>query len=522
MRLIPASPYKTLSKAEYRVFDRLGESFTDDDGFFAFHSLNLIGHRTKKFGEADFVIVCKFGIFVLEVKGGGVRQEDGCWYTVDGNDQEYQIQNPFRQAETALHAIKNKIAASDSFSQLKIPTGYGVIFPDVRWSQQGSEWDMCMVCDLKNMRNFESWLGAFFEFWQKKPGNHHRLSNENIGALKQFLRPDFEILEPLYSTLLNLEQTTVELTREQYRFLDAVAANPRVLCSGGAGTGKTFLAAELVRRLAREDTKIVFVCKSNWLKRYLETKIINEFMVISTIDALTLETKRAGVDQYDILIVDEGQDLFNLDDMERLNTMLKGGFLEGQWYIFHDINNQAGFFSKPAAKVLEMLGNCKPARVLLTRNCRNSAPIIKKVQDTLGLDMGISGTGHGPEVMEVAAGKAKEYTNALEGMIENLLEIGVPPGSITILSPFSYHESSVSSLSCHAKKHIVRLDDYSVRAFPPSCISFARIKDFKGLENDAVIMIDLDKPEISHGGFNRTSHYVAMSRARGLLCILWK
>ncbi|MDY0220612.1 MAG: NERD domain-containing protein [Desulfobacterium sp.] len=522
MRLIPASPYKTLSKAESRVFDRLGESFTDDDGFIAFHSLNLTGHRTKKFGEADFVIVCKFGVFVLEVKGGRVRGEDGFWYTVDGNDQEYKIQNPFRQAETALHAIKNKIAASDSFSQLKIPTGYGVIFPDVRWSHQGSEWDMCMVCDLKNMRNFESWLVAFFDFWQERPGNHHRLSSKTIGALKQFLRPDFETVEPLYSTLLNLEQTTVELTREQYRFLDVVAANPRVLCSGGAGTGKTFLAAELVRRLAWADKKVVFVCKSNWLKRYLETKIINEFMVICTIDALSLETKRAGVDRYDILIVDEGQDLFNLDDMARLNTMLKGGFSQGQWYIFHDINNQAGFFSKPAAKVLEMLNNCKPARVPLTRNCRNSAPIIKKVQDTLGLDMGTLGTGHGPQVMEVAANKTTGYSNALEGMIEELLEIGVPPGSITILSPFSYHESSVSSLSCHGKKHIVRLDDYSVRAFPPPFISFARIKDFKGLENDAVIVIDLEKPDFSHDGFNMNNLYVAMSRARGLLCIIWK
>ena len=389
MRLIPASPYKTHSKAEYRVFDRLGESFADDDGFFAFHSLNLTGHATKKFGEADFVIVCKFGIFVLEVKGGRVRGEDGVWYVIDGKDQEYQIQNPFRQAETALHAIKNKIANHNGLSQLKIPTGYGVIFPDVKWSQQSSEWDMRMVCDLKKIKSFESWLGVFFDFWQEKPGNNHSLSNKNIEALKQFLRPDFETIEPLYSTLLNLEQTTLELTLEQYRFLDVVAANPRVLCSGGAGTGKTFLAAELVRRLAWNDKKVAFVCKSNWLKRYLETKIINEFVVISTIDALNIETKRAGIDRYDILIVDEGQDLFNLDDIRRLNTVLKGGFEQGQWYIFHDMNNQSGFFSKPAAKVLEMLENCKPARVPLTRNCRNSAPIIKKVQEILTTPYGM-------------------------------------------------------------------------------------------------------------------------------------
>jgi len=482
----------------------------------------IFSAQVQKFGEADFVIVCKFGIFVLEVKGGRVRVEAGVWYTIDGKNQTSQIQNPFRQAETALHAFKNKIANSHAFSQLSIPIGYGVIFPDVEWSHHGSEWDMCMVCDCKKMRNFESWLTDFFQMWHKKPGNHHTLSNKSVEALKQFLRPDFESIAPLYSTLLNLEQKTVELTREQYKFLDVVAANPRVLCAGGAGTGKTFLAAELVRRVAWKNKKILFVCKSNWLRRYLETKIIDEFLTLSTIDGLKIDMKRAGIDQYDVLIVDEGQDLFNLDDMQKLNTILKGGFDQGQWYIFHDINNQAGLFSEPAAEVLEMLESHKPARVPLTRNYRNSLPIIKKVQSTLGLDMGILGIGNGPEVMEVTVNNGTEYSNAIERMIENLLEMGVPPGSITILSALSYNESKVSSLSCHTKKRIVRLDDYAVRAFPLSCISFARIKNFKGLENDAIIMIDLEKPEFANDYFNKTNYYVAMSRARGLLCIIWK
>jgi DNA replication protein DnaC len=102
--------------------------------------------------------------------------------------------------------------------------------------------------------------------------------------LKQYLRPEFEVVEPLHVKLSQIEDIAVKLTEDQYMYLDIVAANSRVLCSGGAGTGKTFLAAELARRMASNDKNIALVCKSNWLKRYLETRIQNEFITISTID----------------------------------------------------------------------------------------------------------------------------------------------------------------------------------------------------------------------------------------------
>jgi len=130
------------------------------------------------------------------------------------------------------------------------------------------------------------------------------------------LRPNFEVIEPLHSRILSLENEAVALTEDQYKYLDIVSANSQVLCSGGAGTGKTFLAAELARRLASEDRNLLFVCKSNWLKRYLGPMIINEFVTIASIDSVNLDMRRSGISNFDILIVDEGQDLFNVDDIE--------------------------------------------------------------------------------------------------------------------------------------------------------------------------------------------------------------
>jgi hypothetical protein len=102
-----------------------------------------------------------------------------------------------------------------------------------------------------------------------------------------------------------------------------------------------------------------------------------------------------------------------------------------------------------------------------------------------------------------------------------MLQGGVSPSSITILSPLSYEESTVSLLPDKIQKNIVKLDDYSVRSLPLSEISFSEIKNFKGLENEVIIVIDLVKPNEIEGD-NKVEHYVAMSRARGLLSVIWK
>jgi len=469
MEIIPSHPYPTNSSAELRVFDKLRESFIDDKSYVAFHSLNLTKHTKKRFGEADFVLITKFGIFVLEVKGGRIKHENGIWHTINRHQDTYRIQDPFRQAETALHAIDQEIKCAGKCHNLILPIGYGVIFPDVKWKQNGSEWDRHTVCDLKDFRNFERWLKNLFAYWKSKPANQETLSPQAIKEIKIFLRPNFELIEPLNEKLAKLENVAVELTNDQYRYLDIVAANCRVLCTGGAGTGKTFLAAELARRFGNENKNIIFVCKSNWLRRYLETKINSEYVTVSTIASVVIDKKRAGIDAFDTLIVDEGQDLFNFDDIELLDSIINGGLKDGEWYIFHDVNNQSGLFShgehEQTLEVLNYLKDHTHTNVPLTTNCRNTTTILKKIQNTLHLDMGNNGTGTGPDICEFKASR-DIAANHLKSKITQFLKSGISPASITILSPFSYEESLVASLPPQIKDKIIKLDDFAIREFP--------------------------------------------------------
>jgi len=527
MYMIPSHPYRTNSKAEYRCFKKLKEAYASDKSFTGFHSLNLTGHKTKRFGEADFVILCKYGIFVLEVKGGGVGLKDGRWYSIDKDNEEFSLQDPFRQAETALHAIAKAVKKTGVCTYSTIPIGYGVVFPDVKWNHKGSEWDRHTVCDSSDFKNFERWLKNFLNYWKSKPANKSELAAEEVKNIKKFLRPDFELVEPLNEKLSKVEESAVKLTDDQYKYLDIVAANRRVLCVGGAGTGKTFLAAELARRFGDMDKEVAFICKSNWLRRYLESRIRNEHIILSTVGSAIIDKRRAGIDKYDILIVDEGQDLFNFEDIETLESILDGGLQDGEWYIFHDINNQTGLFTeeqeerKQAQEILEYLQGYTPTNIPLTTNCRNTENILNKIKDSLQLDMGNKGTGVGPKVYEFNATESNAAAKLLKDELLRLLKEGVPSGAITILSPLSYEESLVSKLPESIKTRIIKLDDFSVRSFPINEISFSKIKDFKGLENEVIIVIDLICPKDINDTADKVNHYVAMSRARGLLCLIW-
>jgi len=519
MKVIPNVIYDNNSKAERRVFHKLQETFVGDNNFVALHSLIVTKHTNQRFGEADFVVVCEFGVFVFEIKGGRVSSENGDWFSIDKNNERHKIHHPFKQSEETLHAIEKDLKNSNKFGGIKIPIGFGVVFPDIEWTQRGTEWDLKTVCDNIQFRNFESWLRKFFHYWNSKLNNNARLTQQEIINITQHLRPNFEFSIPLHVKLAEIEESVVSFNEDQYNYLDIVAANKRVLCFGGAGTGKTFLAAELARRFGNNGKNVVLACKSNWLRRYLETRIQNENVIVSTIEGLILDKRRAGIIKYDIVIVDEGQDIFNFNDIDILDKALEGGLENGEWYIFHDINNQAGLFTDLKVEIIDLLESYNPAKVPLITNCRNTKEILNKVQTALKLDMGTKGTGQGPKVHEFVSNNNSRQL--LEDEILSLLNNGARPSAITILSPFCYENSIVYQLPDKIKNFVIKLDDYSVREFPISQISFAEIKNFKGLENEIIIVVDLENPNIFSNESEKVEYYVAMSRARAMLCLIW-
>lgn len=524
MRMIPDSPYTTNSAAEKKVFDNLRRVFPEQShsGYTGFHSMNLTRHASKRFGEADFVISCPEGLYVLEVKGGRIACREGHWQSIDRNGQVHPLkESPFNQAETALHAQKDKLSKglpTSIFKQLVF--GYGVVFPDCEIGCNGSEWDSQLVFDLGTRKSFEKWLEALFSYWRKKNPKVTKAEPDTLKQLKQYLRPDFEAIIPLYTLIGEAEDRIVSLTEDQMVVVDFVAANTRVLCSGGAGTGKTFLAVELARRWTGDGLNVALVCRSPWLKNYLHSKFPMAGLVITTVVGLKPAARRKGIDKFDALIIDEGQDLLQMENLDALDTVVHGGLNNGRWCFFHDVNNQSGFFGDNDDDALEYLASLGAVNAPLRTNCRNTKLILEKITAATGADMGVRGAGAGPLVRQSTVSADDAAVALLTTEIDEIVgKGGLALGQVTILAPMDFPDSPVCRLPERLLEQISVLDEYSMQNFPPSKTSFSRIKDFKGLENEAIIVIGLppptENPELLQ------EHYVAMSRAKALLSVIY-
>ncbi len=521
MRMIPDTPYATHSNAEKRAFDRLRAAFNEAGprDLVCYHSLNLTRHAYKRFGEVDFLICGREGLFVIEVKGGGVSCHGGVWaYTNRYGEVSESREGPFRQAESALHGLVGNLRARFPRRVVeRFTIGFGVVFPDCEWRAAGAEWDRRTLADARAFRDLENWLRRLFRYWRGKASRPVHADEDALHLLRGYLRPEFEAVVPLHVVADQVEEQVAHLTEDQMVMVDIVAANPRVLCSGGAGTGKTFLAMELARRWTALGKQVLLACKSHWLRRFLETRFAIPGLTVAQVDNVYTSARRAGVDRFDALIVDEGQDLFDMDSLHRLDGLLKEGLAQGQWCMFHDINNQTGLVGQTDPLAFQYLQSLQAASVPLRTNCRNTRQILESVQQTTGADMGTRGVGAGPEVRIYSATTAEDSAVRLEQEIVKIIdEGGVAPGHLSILSPHPFDASSASLLPNKLQKSITVLDEYSLRNFPPEQPSFARIADFKGLENEAVIVIDLPEPQ-GRADEDLSEHYVAMSRPRAVL-----
>ena len=524
MRMVPSSPYETGSQAEKRIFDRLRRAF--DDRWVACHSLKPTRHSGKRFPEIDFVICGPEGLCVLEVKGGQIACRDGVWQYQDRYGRRFESQEgPFRQAETALHGLLEDLRAKLPAGVLdQLPVGYGVVFPDCEFRSEGAEWDRAMVADARASRDLEGWLRRLFGYWQKRNQSCARPGEGALRTLQEYLRPDVEVPPsdtdiPLLRQVEDVRGRVERFTGDQMRMADLAEANPRVLCAGGAGTGKTFLAEKLARRWADAGAEVAVVCRSPWLRHFLASRLSAPGLTVSLIDGMRLDCRRAGLTRFDALIVDEGQDLFDARSLDTLDSVLAEGLERGRWCWFHDLNNQSltHRFERKAKERLESLG---PVLVPLRINCRNTRVILEWIQDALGADLGVRGAGAGPAVRCQSATSRRDSADRVARELVELVDVGgLAPGSVTILSPFGLAESSVSRMSRDATARIRRLDEYSMRRLPGDKVGFARIDEFKGLENEAIVVVDLPAPATGPEA-NQAAHYVAMSRARSVLSLI--
>ena len=552
VRMIPPriSP-ATRSGAERRLFEGLGAVDLPQD-WVCMHSVDLPDHLYKVCGELDFVVVGPRGLYVLEVKGGGVSCDGGIWrFTDRWGGVGSRSESPFQQARSGMFALRERLLRDVPEHELgRMVMGYGVVFPDCDFDQRGVEWPQEVVLDARRLRSrgLRSYLDGLASYWHAKlAGKPDRVGPELVRRVAQAIRPDFELVRSLRASSDEVEERLERLTEEQYEKLDYVQNVPRMLIEGGAGTGKTFLAAEIARRHAAAGQRTLLLCFSPVLAAFLETRTREHGLQVSSVHGLMLETVRRqgnlppgyapgmpltdpwfrqrllpafeaaarGLPEgelFDVLVVDEAQDILNLDYLAALGSILRGGLEQGIWRIFYDRFNQGAIFGAADEGVIEMLAEYETAGPKLRINCRNTDEVVLQTKLLTGADLGNRSVGPGPQVVFETYGDEREAAALLEEHLEGLRAGQVDGRDVTILSPKPFEQSSARLLGDAWLRRMVRLDDSRRPEFPFTRLTFSTVANFKGLENSFIALTDIEDLDSTPAA--RATVYVGMSRAR--------
>lgn len=528
------------SAAEGLIFHKLRDETPDD--WIAVHSVGLASHRSKPWAEIDFVVVGPFGVLCLEVKGGRITVVDGEWAT-NGNPLR---ESPFSQAGGAAAALHRDLEAP--FPALKrAVVGHGVVVPDVRFDERGSGIDAGLVYDDRDRAELIArYLDKVAEHWKAfhgRVGERFRpLSRSERAAIAAYLAPTFDLLPTLRARLSTSEAQLVELTKTQARILRGLREQDRALIRGGAGTGKTLLAVEEAERFAAAGRRVLLCCRSPTLAAYVahhiesplvevrgyrelledlvhagglahalpdadEEDLLSVFLPERACDA-AIDLGRDG--EYDVLIVDEAQDLLLDTALDVLDVLLDGGLGEGRWRAF--IDHKQNVFSAVDRQQLDRLSSAATSQYQLVDNCRNTPQINDTTCMLSAVDPDDTLADDGPEVEIRFALDRSDDVHGVEAIVNGWRRRGVASEDIVVVGTEPDVSERIGRSWPGEGGPLVPWDTEE-----PDRVRLTTAADFKGLEAAAVVVVGIRE---LHERESLRRMYVACSRARVLLGIV--
>ena len=224
-------------------------------------------------------------------------------------------------------------------------------------------------------------------------------------------------------------------------------------------------------------------------------------------------------ERYEVLVVDEAQDLIRPGILDCLSAWLNGGLADGRWAIFGDFQRQAIFGKRSSAEMKTLLRQRVPrfATGRLRQNCRNTRSIGEETALLSGFDSLPYRVGQidGLPVDYRYYDSPVNQRAALTEVLRRLLADGVKPSDIVVLSRYRLANSGVAGTEGGADFKLVEVGEQERSRIP--VVRFATIQAFKGMESPVIVLCDVF--EIS-GIEPQALLYVAMSRARSQLTVL--
>lgn len=229
--------------------------------------------------------------------------------------------------------------------------------------------------------------------------------------------------------------------------------------------------------------------------------------------------------QFDIVVIDEAQDLLSSETLDLLGTLLRGGIAGGQWYVFGDFTRQCIYGNSSREVRLGSLSLVCPhfTHTHLRTNCRNT----RRIGEETAL---LSGFSSPPYKLGQVDGLAVDYRywknlkqqlEKLTEVIRDLLKEGMKPQDLVLLSARKFSDSVASKLSCLTETYgtvaAAEIRNTGAPLAGRTTLGFATVQSFKGMESPAAILCDIEHVENDE---HQALLYTGMSRARSLLILM--
>lgn len=539
----PIFDESTPSPGERRLFERLQRDPGTED-WTVLHSLDLADHPSQVCGEVDFVVIVPgMGVLCLEVKAHKrvARNLDGNWLL---GRRPPVTRSPFKQADDQMRSIMNFLRKSHP-DLGSVPVLCAVWFTNCRAQLPPSvEWHDWQLLDQDDLAR--SVATTLCQVLSKGRDHLSEKARKNAYSgpdasmcdrIIRALRPEFELAVNLDLLRSGRAQHVQRFTEEQYDALDTMHRSPRVLFTGPAGTGKTFLALESAKRAAQCGSSVLLLCYnrllSNWLRSVvpggIEVLTLHALMcrvagIIPPSDApshwwraeLPERAIEALLDRTDkpadVLIVDEAQDLAMPAYLDVLDLSVIGGLSAGMWRMFGDFDRQS-IFDQPDGTALAARAP-DTVHALLRKNCRNTPRVGQMASTLAALQPGYRGfrrPDDGVNVVFRRYASPADQERLLLTQLRMLSDDGFAAEDIVILS------ASATGVAASSHDRAVRGRLCPLGEPAAGLIRFGTVHAFKGLDAPAVIVTDV---ETLSGRTAGDLLYIATTRSTGPLCLL--
>lgn len=525
--------------------------------------------RAASDGESDIVIVHPdMGILVVEVKAGVPTRQGGRWWLGPVELDE----SPIDQAKRNKYTLADAVSSFPGWPHRDRPiAGHAVAFPDADIAVPGhaAPWlgpdaPATIVLDATALADDASilrWVEDAYRFYVAD-GATRGVAPGPAGAqaIEDYLRPTITIGRRLGSLVRDDGPVLRTLSRDQARLLNQTQSIRRASMVGPAGSGKSMLAAERARRLARDGARTLLVCYNQRLatdlRRELKDAPQPAGMFVTTFHRLceqlgsqarTLPEKPAkpGQDWWDEVlpdaldaaidarpemrfhaaVVDEGQD-FATRWLRSLDRLLESPGEDVLW-VFHDPGQALFRDDQVDAAGLGL------TTLHLFENHRNPEPVAELAARLYrGGEVPVSYREGGATPRMVEAAPGRETLEALRKELHRLVhDEGVKAYDIAVLSGRSTEASEVWRQRRFGDLELVNaaLEGSGVRKpLPPERMPedpgdmplFDSVRRFKGLEAPVVVLVELPDPTSAPSNRLDELLYVGVTRATTGLTVI--